>query len=344
MLGESMAAERGIEVKVGVLILVGVGLLVGLVMVMGGIHLGRRFEVKVDFNNPGGIQPGAPVKIAGVLVGRVDHLEFLGVSHPSPDGHRTLVRVHALIDENFRPQIHRDAEFYVTTQGVLGEQFLAIDPGTEEQPTIRPGAQVEGIDPPRIDLFVARAYALLDDTVTAIRANRMQIGGMVDDLAGVLHDANAVLHRNGPRVDDIFSDADQAVRDADGLVTSARERYVDGEQVRRIIDHTESVISTMERDLPPLTHDARSLTAHLDHIAAGVGDEQIADLRDAVHDARSLAARANTIAGDAQTITASVRAGHGTVGGLLMDEEIYDDLQEMVRDLKHNPWKFFWRE
>jgi len=27
-----------------------------------------------------------------------------------------------------------------------------------------------------------------------------------------------------------------------------------------------------------------------------------------------------------------------------MDEEIYDDLQEMIRDLKHNPWKFFWRE
>jgi phospholipid/cholesterol/gamma-HCH transport system substrate-binding protein len=27
-----------------------------------------------------------------------------------------------------------------------------------------------------------------------------------------------------------------------------------------------------------------------------------------------------------------------------MDEELYDDLQELVRDLKHNPWKFFWRE
>ena len=27
-----------------------------------------------------------------------------------------------------------------------------------------------------------------------------------------------------------------------------------------------------------------------------------------------------------------------------IDEEIYDDLQEMIRDLKHNPWKFFWRE
>jgi phospholipid/cholesterol/gamma-HCH transport system substrate-binding protein len=28
----------------------------------------------------------------------------------------------------------------------------------------------------------------------------------------------------------------------------------------------------------------------------------------------------------------------------VMDEAIYDDVQEMVRDLKHNPWKFLWRE
>jgi phospholipid/cholesterol/gamma-HCH transport system substrate-binding protein len=27
-----------------------------------------------------------------------------------------------------------------------------------------------------------------------------------------------------------------------------------------------------------------------------------------------------------------------------MDEALYDDLQEMLRDLKHNPWKFFWKQ
>jgi phospholipid/cholesterol/gamma-HCH transport system substrate-binding protein len=27
-----------------------------------------------------------------------------------------------------------------------------------------------------------------------------------------------------------------------------------------------------------------------------------------------------------------------------MDEAVYDDVQEMVRDLKHNPWKFLWKE
>ena len=64
----------------------------------------------------------------------------------------------------------------------------------------------------------------------------------------------------------------------------------------------------------------------------------------ALHDVRSLASRADHIASDAQRVTTHIRQGRGTVGALLMDEEVYDDLQELVRDLKHNPWKFFWRE
>ena len=52
----------------------------------------------------------------------------------------------------------------------------------------------------------------------------------------------------------------------------------------------------------------------------------------------------NAVMTDVQAVSTRVRSGHGTVGALLMDEEIYDDLQEMIRDLKHNPWKFFWRE
>ncbi len=339
-----MAAERSIEVKVGALILVGVSLLAGLILVMGGLHFGKRFAVQVDFNNPGGLQPGAPVKIAGVRVGTVERMEFRGARVDPQTGRASLVRVHAEIDERYRQEIHADAEFFVTTQGVLGEQFLAIDPGSAAQPTLRLDRPVEGIDPPRLDLFVARAYALLDDTVTAIRNNRRELGGMVDDLAGVLRNTNGLLQRNGPRIDSIVENADRAVRDADGLVVAARERYVDGPQARRILNRAENVLASIERDVPPLARDARALMARVDRIAQGIGEPQIADVQATLREVRQLSARANALAGDAQTITARVRSGQGTVGALLMDEELYDDIQEMVRDLTHNPWKFFWRE
>jgi phospholipid/cholesterol/gamma-HCH transport system substrate-binding protein len=334
-----MAEPRSIEVKVGLLILVGVGLLAALVLVMGGITLNRRFPLYVDFENPGGIQPGAPVRMAGVRVGTIDALEFRA-SPPDPaTGRRTLVRARILVEERYHPEIHRNAEFYVTTQGVLGEQFLAIDPGTGSD-RIAPGAIAVGQGPPRIDLFVARAYTLLDDAVAAVQANRETLRNIVTDLGGVLHNTNGLLARNGTRIDTLIADADQTVRDTDTLVNSARDRYVDGPQVRRILNRADNVLGALERDVPPLGQDARALAARLNHIAQGVGDEQLAELRTTIHGVRTLTERANSIAQDAERVSSHVRQGRGTVGALLMDEEIYDDLQELIRDLKHNPWKF----
>ena len=40
----------------------------------------------------------------------------------------------------------------------------------------------------------------------------------------------------------------------------------------------------------------------------------------------------------------NVRHGKGTAGALLVEPQIYDDLKELARDLKRNPWKFFWKE
>jgi len=337
------AAAKSIEVKVGVLILVGVALLAALILVMGGITFQKRFALYVDFDNPGGIQPGAPVKMAGVRVGTIEALEFRA-SPPDPlTGRRTLVRAKILVEERYHREIHGNAEFYVTTQGVLGEQFLAIDPGTGSD-QIAPGTIAVGMGPPRIDLFVARAYTLLDEAVAGIASNRDQIRGIVHNLAGTLQHTNELLARNGTRVDRLLDDTDQLIRDGDGLVNAARARYVDGAEVRRILARMENVLATIDREVPPLSRDARALMANANRIANGVGDAQITDLQATLRDVRSIAHRADTIATDAQRVSAHIRQGRGTVGALLMDEEVYDDLQELVRDLKHNPWKFFWRE
>ena len=60
--------------------------------------------------------------------------------------------------------------------------------------------------------------------------------------------------------------------------------------------------------------------------------------------AGSIAADSKVAVRDARSVIAHVKGGRGTLGALVMDEALYDDLQEMLRDLKHNPWKFFWRE
>ncbi|HEY3500652.1 MAG TPA: MCE family protein, partial [Polyangiaceae bacterium] len=59
--------------------------------------------------------------------------------------------------------------------------------------------------------------------------------------------------------------------------------------------------------------------------------------------ASQAAASAKTAAGEAEALVKRVKQGQGTVGQLMADEALYDDLSEFVRDLKHNPWKLLWK-
>src|ERR1700712_1948918 len=124
-----MAQEKSIEVKVGVLILVSLGILAAFVLIMGGLSFEKTYTLYVDFDNPGGLQSGAPVRVAGVKVGKVTELSFMGGKIDPVTKRRTLVRAKVAVEARVKESIHEDADFYVTTQGVLGEQYMAIDPG-----------------------------------------------------------------------------------------------------------------------------------------------------------------------------------------------------------------------
>ena len=340
-----MAQERSIEVKVGILILVSVGILAAFVLVMGGLNFEKTYDVFVDFDNPGALQTGAPVRIAGVKVGKVKELAFRGGQVDPKTGRRTLVRVKLSIEERVREAIHDDADFYVTTQGVLGEQFLAIEPGSPVRPVLPPGSIVKGIDPPRLDLFLAKAFELLDTTVTGIKNNKELISDIAVNTAGLLRGLNGTLSENRERINRIVQNLEALSAEANTLTSHARTNYVDNPKIARTIDNVERISADVQRDSGPMLKDAREALANLNRVSATVGDpEEQAKLKKMLSDLAELATRANATAADAQSIVAHIKKGDGTVGALVMDEAVYDDVQEMVRDLKHNPWKFLWRE
>jgi phospholipid/cholesterol/gamma-HCH transport system substrate-binding protein len=340
-----MAQERSIEVKVGALILVSMGILAAFILVLGGLTFEKTFTVYVDFDNPGGLQPGAAVRIAGVKVGNVKALEFLGGKIDPKSGRHVLVRADVAIEQRVSDAVHEDADFYVTTQGVLGEQFLAIDPGSPEKPVIQPGAVVKGIDPPRLDLFLAKAYELLDTTVNGIKNNREVIASIATNTAGLLKGLNVIVTDNKERIDRIVANVDDMTSEAKQLTHDARVNYVDNPKLLQTVDNISVLTTKIRDDSGPMLKDAREALANLNRLSSTVGDPAQQDkIRKALSDLAQLAERANATVADTQAIVTHIKKGEGTVGALVMDEEIYDDVQEMVRDLKHNPWKFLWRE
>lgn len=330
--------------KVGLLILVSMTLLGVLVLVMSGFSLERTYPVYADFDNPGGLQSGAPVRMAGVRVGTVKEMRFMGGVIDPTTKRRTLVRAEVSLHTRVRETIRQDASFYVTTQGVLGEQFMAIDPGSPEQPVLAEGAIVKGIDPPRLDLFLAKAYELLDTAVTGIRNNRELISDIATSTATLLKGLAAIVTDHRERIDRIVINLEALSSETNGLVRDTRAR-VNDPRLSRTLENVDRIAADVQRDSGPLLKDAKETLANLNRTSALLGDPKEQErYKKALRDLAELLGRANVAAADAQTVVAKIKKGEGTIGALVMDEEVYDDIQEMVRDLKHNPWKFLWRE
>ena len=87
---------------------------------MGSVGLGsEHYTLYATFDNIGGLKPRAPVKSAGVVVGRVARIGF--------DNERFNARVEMSIEKQFK--FPKDTNASVLTSGLLGEQYIGLDAG-----------------------------------------------------------------------------------------------------------------------------------------------------------------------------------------------------------------------
>ena len=83
----------------------------------------KTYTVEAMFDNIGGLKARAPVKSAGVVVGRVDTVTF--------DNTMFQARVTMSIDSKY--QFPADTEAQILTSGLLGEQYIGLMAGADEE-------------------------------------------------------------------------------------------------------------------------------------------------------------------------------------------------------------------
>lgn len=85
------------------------------------------YTLSARFDNIGGLKARAPVKSAGVLVGRVSEIRY--------DNEHFQAEVVFTVDGRYK--FPTDTFANILTSGLLGEQYLGLDPGGEEDPGAR---------------------------------------------------------------------------------------------------------------------------------------------------------------------------------------------------------------
>jgi phospholipid/cholesterol/gamma-HCH transport system substrate-binding protein len=336
---------RGIEYKVGILIAVAAVTLVGFLIVLGNFAFGGGYEVYVDLDFSGNIQPGAPVRISGIKMGRVSDVAFWGGKLDETQKRRVQVRLEVWLRDEAREAVRRDAEFYINTQGVLGEQYLEIVPGNDyRQPPLEPGTVVVGNSPPRMDLLLSRLYTVLESFSDVLSNDKELIRNLLANSASAVAEVNRQLVDNRETIAALLENANALTREG----TLTLERVNRGLEDPRIIGKTlrdaDALLVTANRSLDTLTPPIQAFLADATR-ATGLLTEQRVDRAIAVADkAATAATKAGGLIDNVNGLVVDLRSGKGTAGALLVREELYADLREMLRDLKRNPWKFFWKE
>lgn len=309
----SLERER-FELKVGIFVFVGIVALGALIIVLGSKQdmFSRQYPLYAEFEQVGGLKVGAPVRLSGVDVGVVD-----GISFPDDPGSRRL-KVRLLVRSSVRNRIREDSKAALATQGILGDKYLKISLGTTGEPLHR-GATIRSEKP-------ADYLALADSA-----------GELVGRLTSIASKVDAILATGS---------GGEAVRSLGGLLASAQELFEEvktGDGLLHVLLYDEDAAKTLR--------DARAATANLAAITAairageGALGQLVADPTTKESLAKALAAMANLEAATADVAAAAedlrrvmerIDRGEGTVGALVNDPGVYDDLRALLGGAKRN--------
>jgi phospholipid/cholesterol/gamma-HCH transport system substrate-binding protein len=114
--------RKTIDMWVGLFVLLGLASLLFLALKAGNmstLSFSKTYAITGKFDNIGGLKPQAPVKSAGVVVGRVGAISFDDKSY------QALVR----LDMQTNYKFPKDSSLKILTAGLLGEQYVGIEPG-----------------------------------------------------------------------------------------------------------------------------------------------------------------------------------------------------------------------
>ena len=118
--------RTALDLWVGAFVVTGIAALVVLALKVGNLstyNVSDTYQLTAYFTNVGGLKPTASVRSAGVLVGRVTEIKL--------DVDRYEAKVTMSIDTRYK--FPKDTFANIQTAGLLGENYIGLLPGGEEQ-------------------------------------------------------------------------------------------------------------------------------------------------------------------------------------------------------------------
>lgn len=135
------------EFKTGIMVLTCLVILVVMILNVADFGLeSKGYHLYVLFRYGGGVLKNAPVRLAGVDVGKVDSVDIIY------DKTGTNVRLDLLISD--KAMIRTDSKIYISNLGLMGEKYVEISPGSAKAEYVVPESTLRGENPFQVEEIV----------------------------------------------------------------------------------------------------------------------------------------------------------------------------------------------
>ena len=140
------------------------------------------------------------------------------------------------------------------------------------------------------------------------------------------------------RLPPLLESLDETILSSRDLVTDVHSRVqiledevvLTATRLRTLIGHTDRLVRSVDAD--GLVEETR--------VALRKTVEQFAKTGESLN---RISVESERVLADLATITSDVKSGRGSLGAFIKDREIYDDVRELLLDIKLNPWKVLWK-
>ncbi len=350
----AITRRRYLDVILGLFIIVGIGLLGTFIFLIGKER--RLFDDAAYINgfypNVAGLNVGADVLLAGVIVGRVSEIKFPPMRAKTPHEHRQI-KVVFRISSDTLPWIRQDSVARIDSKGLLGDKTINISLGSPDLPAVPDGGVIKTIAPLDFNDALAKAQTVLENVTESIAGARKLVEGFsaqggdvaLADAATALKNIVVEVQKGDGIIHKLVYDK-KSGKDFQQLVAGLKEA---ANSVKGTTAHLNNILAATENGsglLHSLIYDKKGAET------VRLANDILADIHAVLQEVRqgsgiahsliydskqnNLITNLNAAAADLNSIISSVKKGQGTVGRLLVDPSIYEDLKLILGRVKRN--------
>jgi phospholipid/cholesterol/gamma-HCH transport system substrate-binding protein len=335
--------------RVGIFLALGIVVAIVAVFTLGS--KGGLFESKttlyVHFADINGLVPGAPVRLAGLDVGMVSKIRF------SDDLSKREASVELAVKDRYMSRIRGDSRAFIDSKGLLGDKLVNITIGTAQSRELQDGDTIKT----RPSFSIEDLTNKVNQAVASVTHATDEAGQFLEALADpqVRTDLKRIVHAVAALTEGVVQN--------DGVLHRLVYDRKYGDQVGGILTETHETIAALRRGVDHVQAIAGAVqsgdgTLH-ELIYGKQGVQAVSDLQQAAGELAALMHAARTEPGlvhaliyDEQSgqmvqqwaevseridrITSEVEKGRGTIGGLLVDPSVYEDLKTVLGNIERN--------